>query len=223
MRYPLWGNGPRRWRAVVAVVAVLAVLGGTASVGAAGATEAAVGSEEVAVAGEFSATGTFQPTPECPSFQTIHTGEGTWAGLGDVTFVLDYCVVLGSEATSPLAGTTTITAAQGTLTGRVEGTLSGTPSLEGYLARYTATISGGTGAYETATGTLDLVGAWDDPEIPVLSMHGSVSGTIELASPALVHPTSVHDCLHGGWRAVVDDGGNPFATPWRCILYVVTH
>jgi hypothetical protein len=210
----------RRWRAIVAIVTVLAAM---SSIGPAGATEAAAGSDELSVAGSFSATGTFEPTPDCPSFHTTHTGEGSWSGLGDVTFVLDYCVVLGSEVISPLTGTTTITAADGTLTGTVEGTLTGTLTPEGYPAHYTVTVTGGTGVYEAATGTLDLDGMWDDPEVPVLSMHGTVSGTVELATPTLPHPTSIRDCLHGGWRQFGDDDGHAFENPWRCVIYVIIH
>ena len=215
---------PRRWGAAAAVVVGL---GWTAGVGTAGATEdvvaAAAGGEELTVSGAFSATGTFEATAECPSFHTVHTGEGSWTGLGDVTFVLDYCVVLGSGATSPLSGTAAVTAPAGTLTAMVEGTVSGTGGPEGYPAGYTATVTGGTGAYETATGTLELTGVWDDPEIPVRSMHGTVSGTVELPAPALPHPSSIRDCLRGGWRAVVDDDGDAFHGPWDCIIYVITH
>src|SRR4029453_15960527 len=107
-----------RWRAVVAIIAIL---GATASVGPAGATEAPVGRGELAIPGPFSATGAFEPTAECPSFHTTHSGEGSWSGLGDVTFVLDYCVTLGAGAVSPLTGTATITAAEGTPPGTAEG------------------------------------------------------------------------------------------------------
>jgi hypothetical protein len=233
MRHLHMSGWHRRWRAALAAVAVL---GGTAGAGTAGigtasastavaapAATALAGSEEVAVSGTFSATGTFEATADCPSFHTTHTGEGTWSGLGDVTFVLDYCVVLGSEASSPLTGTATISAADGTLTATVAGSLSGAPTDEGYPAHYTATVTGGTGAYEAATGTLDLDGVWDDPDVPVLSMHGTVAGTVELAAPVLLHPASILDCLREGWRNFVDDNGKAFTTTWGCILYVVFH
>lgn len=223
----------RRWRAAAVVAAVVAGLGWTAGVGTAGATNAGAGAravaatadggEELAVSGAFSATGTFEPTAECPSFHTVHTGEGSWSGLGDVTFVLDYCVVLGTGASSPLSGTATITAAGGTLTATLEGSVSGTGGAEGYPADYTATITGGTGDYEMATGTLELAGVWDDPELPVRSMHGTVSGTIERPAPPLPHPSSIGDCLRGGWRDYVDDDGEPFRGLWDCVIYVIIH
>jgi len=217
---------PRWWRAGFAVVVGLGWMAGIGTAGA--ATEDAVvtasaGGEELAVSGAFSATGTFESTPECPSFHTVHTGQGTWTGLGDVTFVLDYCVVLSSEGSSPLSGTAAITADAGTLTATVEGTVSGTGATEGYPADYTSTITGGTGAYESASGTLDLAGVWDDPEIPVRSMHGTASGTIGLPEPPLAHPSSIGDCLRGGWRDYVDDDGETFSGLWACVIYVITH
>jgi hypothetical protein len=209
------------------LIAIGAALASTMSVGTAGAIEepaTATGSQEVAVSGPFSATGTFESTAECPAFHTVHTGEGSWSGLGDVTFVLDYCVMLGSgTAPSPLSGTATVTTAEGTLTASIEGSVSGTGGAEGYPADYTATITGGTDAYESATGTLGLTGVWDDPAIPVYSMHGTVSGTVELPPPPLPRPSSIRDCLHGGWRYFAGDDGEPFDDLWTCIIYVITH
>jgi len=227
MRHPRLPTRSRRWRAMVAVAALAGSAWTTAGVGTAGAAgdaaAAVAGGDELAVAGAFSATGTFESTPDCPAFHTVHTGEGSWTGLGDVTFVLDYCVVLSPGASSPLSGTIAITAAEGTVTGTVEGSLAGVGGPEGYPAEYTATITGGTEAYEGASGTLVLAGVWDDPEIPVRSMHGTVSGTLELPSPELPHPSSIRDCLRGGWRNFVDDDGDAFHGPWDCIIYVVIH
>jgi hypothetical protein len=224
MRHRQSDERSHRWRVFVALTAGLVGMVGLDPAAASDEAPAvAAGSTELTVSGAFSATGTFEPTADCPSFHTVHTGQGNWIGLGDVTFALDYCVALSSEATSPLGGTIAITAAEGTLTGTVEGTLSGTGGAAGYPADYTATITAGAGAYETVTGTLELTGMWDDPEIPVYSMHGTVSGVLELSEPQLAHPTSILDCLHGGWRDVVDDDGQDFAGLGGCILYVIIH
>lgn len=225
MRHLRLPTRSRRWRAMVAVAAIAgSAWTTTAGIGTAGAAATTAGGEELAVAGPFSATGTFESTSECSAFHTIHDGEGSWTGLGDVTFVLDYCVVLGSgTAPSPLSGTIAITAAEGTVTGTVEGSVAGVGGPEGYPAQYTATITGGTGAYEAATGTLELAGVWDDPQIPVRSMHGTVAGALELPPSDLPHPSSIRDCLRGGWRNFVDDDGEAFDGPWDCIIYVVVH
>jgi hypothetical protein len=177
----------------------------------------------VAVSGSFSATGTFESTADCPSFHTIHNGVGSWTGLGDVTFDLDYCVELQSQGPSPLSGTITITAAAGTLTGTVEGEVAGVGGPEGYAADYSVTVTGGTEAYAEATGTLELAGVWDDPEVPVLSMHGTVVGTVALPAPEpeLPHPSRLLDCFGGRWRDFVDDAGQPFRGPLHCVLYVL--
>jgi hypothetical protein len=217
-------GGARRWAARLAVVGLLGATSVTATGVAASAAVAPGGAgEEIVVSGSFAATGTFSSTPDCPAFHTIHNGGGSWQGLGDVTFDLDYCVELDLNAPSPLAGTIDITTATGTLTGTVEGEIAAVGGPEGYAADYAVTLTGGTDAYAEATGSLDLAGLWDDPEIPVLSMHGTVAGTVVLPAPELPHPTSIGDCLRGGWRDVVDDEGEPFRGPFHCIFYVLTH
>jgi hypothetical protein len=206
------------------LVATLGTGGAGAGTGVAAAAVAPGGTgEEIAVSGSFSAVGSFESTTDCPSFHTIHDGEGTWEGLGDVTFDLDYCVELDLSGPSPLSGTIAITAAGGTLTGSVEGEIAAVGGPQGYPADYAVTFTGGTDAYEGATGALDIAGLWDAPDIPVLSMHGTVSGTVVLPAPELPHPTSIGDCLGGGWRDVVDDAGEPFRGPLHCIFYVLTH
>jgi hypothetical protein len=212
----------RFWRGAM----VVGLLGFTLGVGAgapAGAGGAAVadGGEELVVSGSFSATGTFDSTAECPSFHTIHNGEGTWTGLGDVTFDLDYCVELAGQGPSPLSGTIDITAPEGTLTGTVEGAVDAVGGPEGYAADYAVTVTGGTDAYADATGALDLAGVWDDPEIPVFSMHGTVAGTVVLPVVELPHPASIADCVDGNWRNFFDDAGQPFHGTLHCILYVL--
>jgi hypothetical protein len=196
---------------------------GAAPAGATGATGAAVadGGDELVVTGPFSATGTFESTAECPSFHTVHNGEGTWTGLGDVTFDLDYCVELAGQGPSPLSGTIVITAPEGTVTGTVEGAVDAVGGPEGYAADYAVTVTGGTDAYADATGALDLAGVWDDPEIPVYSMHGTVAGTVVLPVAELPHPTSFGDCIDGNWRNFFDDAGQPFNGTLHCILYVL--
>lgn len=223
-----WGRrGTRVGRAVGALVAGLLVVGAgagsaagaPAAPGTAGAgTEVAAG--EVAVSGSFTGDGGFDSTAACPTFHTWHDVSGDWTGLGAVTLNLDYCVELATGGPSPLSGTFTITAPDGTLTGTVEGEVAGAPEPEGYPADYALTVTGGTGAFAGATGTLALAAFWNHPSAPVLSIFGTVSGTIVVGLPT---PSTVHDCLRGGWRAFADDTGRPFESQADCIRFVVHH
>ena len=217
-------RGTRVGRAVGALVAGLLVLGVGAGPAAGAPSEARTagvhaeaGGGELAVSGSFTGTGSFDSTPECPTFHTWHDGSGDWTGLGAVTLNLDYCVELATAGPSPLSGTFTITAPDGTLTGTVEGELGGAPEPEGYPADYALTITGGTGAYAGATGTLAIAAFWDHPTIPVLSIQGTVSGTVVLPLPT---PTTIQDCLRGGWRRFGDDTGRPFASQADCVRFV---
>lgn len=201
----------RRGSIAVALVVVLAVLLGTGSV---------AGAAEIPVTGTLTAEGSFDSPPGCPAFHTWHDGGGTWTGLGVSTFNLDYCVVLAPEGPSPLDGTFTITAEDGTLTGRVTGSIAGAPVSGGWPGHYELTVTGGTGAYEQATGTLVFEVLFTHPTIPVLTMEGTVAGSINVP-PAT--PTSRDDCRHGGWRDVVDEHGQPFRNVGDCISWVNHH
>lgn len=223
-----WGRtGTKVGRAIGALAAGMLVLGvgaGAAAAAPSAPRAAAVGTQtsagELAVSGAFTGNGNFASTSACPTFHTWHDVSGDWTGLGAVTLNLDYCVELVTEAPSPLSGTFTITAPDGTLTGTVEGELGGFAEPEGYPADYALTVTGGTGAFAGATGTLAIVAFWDHPTIPVWSIHGTVSGAIVVPLPT---PSTVHDCLRGGWRNLADDTGRPFASQADCIRFVVHH
>src|SRR5919108_1702959 len=162
-------------RAVGVLLAALLVL--TVGASTAGAGVDGAGGRRLAVSGSFTATGNFESTTECPSFHTWHDGSGEWTGLGAVTFNLDYCVELNLSGASPLSGTFTITSPDGTLTGDLVGELpvsTGVPGdTEAFPANYTLTVTGGTGRFARATGTLSFAAFWDDPQVPVFSMHGT--------------------------------------------------
>jgi len=36
-------------------------------------------------------------------------------------------------------------------------------------------------------------------------------------------PTSREECMHGGWRRLVDDRGRPFRNQGDCVSFVVHH
>lgn len=48
-----------------------------------------------------------------------------------------------------------------------------------------------------------------------------------VAGDLVVHdavvPTSISQCLHGGWQHVVDDAGQPFRNQGLCVTFVRTH
>lgn len=89
-----------------------------------------------------------------------------------------------------------------------------------FPATYELTITGGTGSYQLATGTLVLDAVWNDPVIPVFAMVGTVSGTVVLPPPT---PISKDDCRHGGWRNLADEHGRPFRNQGHCTTWVHHH
>ena len=203
--------GMRRGSVAGALVMVLAVVFGTG-----GAADAS----EVPVSGSLTMTGNFESLPDCPSFHTWHDGGGTWTGLGVSSFHLDYCATLKMGEPTPLVGTFSITAEAGTLTGDVTGWLGNGAVAEGWPGHYELTVTGGTGDYDQATGHLVFDVFFDHPSVPILEGHGTVSGSIDVGPPL---PTSIGDCLHGGWRNVGDDNGQPFKNQGTCVAWVVRH
>jgi hypothetical protein len=198
----------------------LVALGALWSLAAPATATGAPGGTELPVSGTFTGTGFFDSPPDCVAFHTWHDGSGTWTSLGDSTFHLDYCVTYTATGPSPLAGTFTIEAAGGTLTGDVTGTLGAVAEPEGFPVHYELTVTGGTGDYEGATGSLVFEASWDAEVIPVTSIHGTVSGSVILPPST---PSSVDDCRHGGWRDFVDHTGQPFRSQGHCIAWVRHH
>lgn len=196
------------------------VLGALWSLAATAGATGATGGTELPVSGSFTGTGNFDSPPDCVAFHTWHDGSGTLTSLGDSTIHLDYCVTYTSTGPSPLAGTFTIEAAGGTLTGDVTGELAAVAEPEGYPAHYELTVTRGTGDYTGATGSLVIEAIWDGDPTPVYSIHGTVSGSITLPPST---PTSEDDCRDGGWRDLVDHEGRPFRSQGHCIAWVRHH
>lgn len=200
----------RRIVAAVVAVVVAAVFG----------VAPAAGATELSVSGSFTATGNFSSTPDCMTFRTWHDGGGDWTGLGTTTFHLDYCVELDALSEwSPLAGTFTIAAGDGSLTGDAVGRVSNARGPDGFPAEYELTITGGTGDYRQASGSLTIDAVWNGNVIPVLAMEGTVAGTVVIPPPT---PASRGDCMGDGWRDLGDDDGTPFRNQGECIAWVST-
>lgn len=198
---------------------VSATPGGT---GAAAATATAAGGgggdvpagTELVVSGPFTGTGTL--LGDCVIFHQIVEGGGEWTELGASTFTLDFCLADGSAANHyPVYdGTFTVTAADGgTLNGSLTGYVEAGGSGPEFPLHLVMEVTGGTGTYEGATGSIAMEGAFG---LAALTVEGTVDGTVTLP-PAI--PSSWRDCLAGGWRDLVDDEGRPFRNQGQCIRW----
>jgi hypothetical protein len=174
--------------------------------------EALVGTD-LMVTGSFTGTGTLGP--ECGVFHVAVNGSGDWTGLGLSSFTLDFC--LGSDGTI-FDGTFTIIAADGgTLTGDMSGSVEATGPGPEFPLHFVLTVTGGTGRYEGATGSITMEGAFG---IAAASVHGTVDGVVTLTPST---PSSKDDCRNGGWQHVVDENGIPFRNQGHCIQWVQHH
>jgi hypothetical protein len=155
----------------VALMLTLAAVFGLASPAGAGGPP---------VSGSFMGTGSFELV-DLNTFHTWHDITGTWTGLGPVTAHLDYLVTI--QGAGPFTGTFTIIAHAGTLTGQLSGHLSGgpVPGTNDFPVRYDLSVTGGTGPYARASGSLTLDAVWNGGAVPVFGIAGTVSGRISLA------------------------------------------
>jgi hypothetical protein len=195
--------------ALVAVLVALVVVGHGAS---------PAGAAELPVSGTFTGDGYFVFT--CGFAEEHLDGGGDWTSLGATTFHLDFCVddAPFDEPWPVTGGTFTITTADGTLTGSVSGEVDALQAdSEGWFPfRLTLTITGGTGAYDGATGAIDVDGRSEYVAPTSRNIEGSVSGTV---TTAVSTPTSKDECRHGGWRDLVDDTGAAFADQGACVSW----
>jgi hypothetical protein len=198
----------------LAATAAVALVVGLASPAAA---------KDLPVSGTFTGTGHFEFA--CNFAQEYTDGSGDWTSLGPTTFHLVYCVDAPTTVTDPWpvpSGTFTIETADGTVTGEVGGYVeAGTTDPDGrYPYQLVLTVTGGTGRYDGATGSLVLDGSFEYIPFYDRRHQGTVSGTITL--PART-PETRDDCRHGGWRDLVDDAGRPFRNQGHCIAFVNHH
>jgi hypothetical protein len=131
---------------------------------------------EVPFKGRLEGTFTFAPDPPPSPFATVHLeATGLATELGRFTIEAPHRVYLGGPITA--TGTMEFTAANGD---RLKADFIGTAtptSPTGVSIVETATISGGTGRFTSASGTVVLT---RDADLAALSTTGSFDGTISL-------------------------------------------
>ncbi|MFL6203836.1 MAG: hypothetical protein ACJ739_00650, partial [Acidimicrobiales bacterium] len=182
-------GSPSRRSAVV--LAVLAVLASVAALGVAPAT---------AATGIVTGTATTSGGDNTSTTEFTYTSSGV---LGTGSIHNEFVLVFGQ---SPLRteGTGVLTRSDGsTLTLDELGTvdLSRFP----YPVEIHFVVTAGTGALAGASGEIVLTGTSTGPG--AVGEAFSMTGGITLPSPI---PSDRATCLHGGWRDVADDHGDPF-------------
>ena len=202
---------------IAVLLAALVMLSPAASAAPAGSSRihhpGALAGTDLMVTGSFTGTGTLGP--ECGVFHVVVNGSGDWTGLGLSTFTLDFC--LGSDGAIFDGSFTIIAADGGTLTGDMSGSVEATGPGPEFPLHFVLTVTGGTGRYEGATGSITMEGAFG---IAAASVHGTVDGVVTLAPST---PSSKDDCRNGGWQHVVDENGQPFRNQGHCIQWVEHH
>jgi hypothetical protein len=146
--------------------------------------------------------------------RTFGTATGDITPFGPSTLSYDLCVPFaqsGSGGVSPVeSGTAVITGA----TGSVSGTLSGSVQVaetNPFPYDLQVTVTGGTGAFSGATGSIGLVGTLTGG---AQEISDTASGTISYGPEVA---TVKSDCAQGGWQNLVDANGQPFKNQGRCI------
>jgi hypothetical protein len=194
----------RRW-IVGSSVALGLFLGFTAPAGAA----------ELPVEGSYAGSamltqeGCVRPGSGNIGHTTVATG--TISPLGETQVDGLTCLGPGSGGSTELFGSFTFTGADGSITGEMTGLMDGSCCL--FFEHMTVVITGGTGDFEGATGTLSVEGVF----LNLSSVEGTVTGSITVPPNT---PTSKADCMNGGWRDFEDENGEPFKNQGDCIAWV---
>lgn len=171
--------------------------------------------EVLEVDGDFTGTGSLRF--DCDFLGVVAESEGDWTAVGPSTLDMEFCNVDTGGVRSPISDATfEIATDEGTLSGSMTGWVdSGLPfPADEFPFLFELTVDEGTGRFADSTGTLTLDGAFG----PAAGTNwGTVSGTVTLPPPIA---SSLQDCLHGGWRHVVDDDGAPFRNQGLCVSFV---
>lgn len=214
-------RGWTRW--AIASAAGLGLLVGAA--GPAGADEAD-GVDEAGrgrIAGSFAGDGDFVndpcAIPEVPDTAGIgvaFTASGDLSSLGATDLEGILCLdPRDGRAFGPL----TLSAERGTITGDIDGERVESPDLDPSTFDLDYTVSGGTGRFAGASGTLSVQLTVRIATLPI-EVDGAIDGRVTVPPRT---PTSTADCKHGGWRHLVDDQGRPFGSQGACIRWVRQH
>jgi hypothetical protein len=174
----------------------------------------------VAVTGSLSATGGTSGLGcggDGDKLRFFEHGSVTITPGGTGTVDLDYCLDIDTGPDFVIdGGTFTATLPAATLTGTLAGTSqAGTSTPDGFPINLTLTITGGTGDFDGATGSIAIDGFVGDF---AATIDATLSGTINLP---LKTPAKFRDCVNDGWRGLTDDQGRPFKNVVHCLFFVV--
>lgn len=200
-----------RW-AAAAVVTSAAVVG----------LPAGADAVEQPVSGSMSGT-TEVAFTACPIIGNTVDVAGDLTTLGTSSLDLLFCVLPPIRDNHwPIShGSFTIATADGTLTGsEVTGFVE--PQRAPFLVHLQLTVSGGTGRFEGATGSLALEGVFTfvvDPETGHPTGHAEVTLTGTADVPLPLARTKA-DCKNGAWRVHADDEGRPFRNQGACVAFI---
>jgi hypothetical protein len=175
------------------------------------------GGQTIDVSGSFTGTGSF--TFACDFVHEVNSGTGDWAGLCAITWSLDFCVAAaGLDEPWPItSGTFTVTAASGTLTGTMGGSVLATRPVgpNQYPVTYVLTVTGGTRDLAGATGQLTLDGLAGYVAPFGRTIDGTVSGSITVVRT----PASAGACKQDAWRTLTDGSGTAFRNQGDCVSW----
>jgi hypothetical protein len=186
-----------------------------------GLTAGPVGAADLPISGSISGSGELEQPPcvgppDSANIGASFAASGTLTSLGDT--LLDGTVCLTTDGgASRVFGPLVLQTGTGTITATMTGT--GTGSIFGAFDwDLTATVDGGTGEFEGATGTLSL--AMHLEFVFPLQWTGTIDGTVTLPPHT---PTSHDDCRDGRWRDFEDEHGAPFRNQGQCVAWVNHH
>jgi hypothetical protein len=195
------------------------VIAGVLCASAWAATAQASTPAQYPVSGTYEGTGSIDSPGTCGGalIQTFGTATGDITPFGASTLSYDFCVPFaepGSGGISPVtSGNVVITAADGSISGTLSGTVQ-TAETTSFPYDFEVTVTGGTGVFSGATGSIGLVGNFSGG---AATITGTASGTVSYGPEVA---TIKSDCAQNGWQNVVDANGQPFKNQGLCVASV---